>query len=72
MSPPLAGCTPDNKFQEYSSYFFTALGGNSPHLEHLTTVLRAIYVGHHLLDPMIEAWRARARGCRGRRRRVRA
>jgi hypothetical protein len=27
---PAAGCTPDNKFQEYSSYFFTALGGKSP------------------------------------------
>ena len=35
---------------------FLPLGGNSPYLEQLTAVLRAIYVGHHLLDPMIAAF----------------
>jgi hypothetical protein len=35
---------------------FLPLGGNSPYLEQLTAVLRAIYVGHHLLDPMIVAF----------------
>lgn len=34
---------------------FLPHGGNSPYLLHITDVLRAIYVGHHLLDPMIAA-----------------
>ena len=32
---------------------FLPHGGNSPYLEQVTAVLRTIYVGHHLLDPMI-------------------
>lgn len=35
---------------------FLPHGGNSPYLEHITGVLRAIYVGHHLLDAMIAAF----------------
>jgi hypothetical protein len=35
---------------------FLPHGGNSPYLEHVTGVLRTIYVGHHLLDPMIAAF----------------
>lgn len=37
---------------------FLPHGGNSPYLESVTSVLRAIYVGHHLLDPMIAALEA--------------
>ena len=37
---------------------FLPQGGNSPYLEQLTAVLRAIYVGHHLLDPMVAAFEA--------------
>lgn len=32
---------------------FLPQGGNSSYLERIAGVLRAIYVGHHLLDPMI-------------------
>jgi len=39
---------------------FLSHGGNSLYLEQVTTVLRAIYVGHHLLDPMIAAFEAAA------------
>ena len=35
---------------------FLPHGGNTPYLDRLTAVLRAIYVGHHLLDPMIAAF----------------
>jgi hypothetical protein len=35
---------------------FLPHGGNSPYLEQVTAVLRTIYVGHHLLDPMIAAF----------------
>ena len=35
---------------------FLPHGGNSPYLEQVTAVLRAIYVGHHLLEPMIAAF----------------
>jgi hypothetical protein len=35
---------------------FLPHGGNSPFLDEMTSVLRAIYVGHHLLDPMISAF----------------
>lgn len=35
---------------------FLPHGGNSPYLEHIAGILRTIYVGHHLLDPMIEAF----------------
>jgi hypothetical protein len=35
---------------------FLPHGGNSPFLERITGVLRAIYIGHHLLDPMIAAF----------------
>jgi hypothetical protein len=35
---------------------FLPHGGNSPYLLHMTEVLRTIYVGHHLLEPMIEAF----------------
>jgi hypothetical protein len=31
-------------------------GGNSPYLEHVTGVLRTIYIGHHMLEPMIAAF----------------
>lgn len=37
---------------------FLPHGGNSPFLEHMTGVLRTIYIGHHLLDPMIAAFEA--------------
>ena len=37
---------------------FLTHGGNSPYLEQVTAVLRTIYVGHHLLDPMIAAFEA--------------
>ena len=37
---------------------FLPHGGNSSYLEQLTGVLRAIYVGHHLLEPMIAAFEA--------------
>jgi hypothetical protein len=37
---------------------FLPHGGNSPYLERMTVVLRTIYVGHHLLDPMIAAFEA--------------
>lgn len=40
------------------SPIFLPHGGNSPFLEHVTLVLRTIYVGHHLLDPMIVAFEA--------------
>lgn len=35
---------------------FLPHGGHSDYLHHITGVLRAIYVGHHLLDPMVEAF----------------
>jgi hypothetical protein len=35
---------------------FLPQGGNSPYLEHIAGVLRTIYIGHHLLDPMIAAF----------------
>lgn len=35
---------------------FLKHGGHSGYLDHITGVLRAIYVGHHLLDPMVEAF----------------
>ena len=35
---------------------FLPHGGNSPYLLRVTEVLRAIYVGHHLLEPMVEAF----------------
>lgn len=35
---------------------FLPQGGNSPYLEQVTGVLRAIFVGHHLLDPMVAAF----------------
>lgn len=37
---------------------FLPQGGNSNYLERVTSVLRAIYVGHHLLEPMIAAFDA--------------
>lgn len=37
---------------------FLPQGGNSPYLEHVTGVLRTIYVGHHLLQPMVAAFEA--------------
>lgn len=37
---------------------FLPQGGNAPYLEQVTAVLRTIYVGHHLLDPMIAAFEA--------------
>lgn len=40
------------------SPIFLPHGGNSPYLERVTAVLRTIYVGHHLLDPMIAAFEA--------------
>jgi hypothetical protein len=35
---------------------FLQHGGNSPYLEQMTAVLRTIYVGHHLLAPMVAAF----------------
>ena len=35
---------------------FLPQGGNSPYLEQVTAVLRAIYLGHHLLEPMVAAF----------------
>ena len=35
---------------------FLPQGGNSPYLERITGVLRAIYLGHHLLEPMVAAF----------------
>src|SRR5688500_18550973 len=35
---------------------FLPHGGNSAYLEHMTDVLRTIYIGHHLLEPMIAAF----------------
>jgi hypothetical protein len=37
---------------------FLPQGGNSAYLEQVSGVLRAIYVGHHLLGPMIAAFEA--------------
>jgi hypothetical protein len=37
---------------------FLPQGGNAPYLERVTAVLRTVYVGHHLLDPMIAAFEA--------------
>jgi hypothetical protein len=37
---------------------FLPQGGNSPYLEQVTGVLRAIYLGHHLLEPMMKAFEA--------------
>jgi len=34
---------------------FLPQGGNSPYLDHVAEVLRTIYLGHHLFDPMIIA-----------------
>jgi hypothetical protein len=38
------------------SAVFLPQGGNSPYLEHVTGVLRTIYIGHHMLEPMIAAF----------------
>lgn len=35
---------------------FLPQGGNSPYLDHIAGVLRAIYIGHHMLEPMIAAF----------------
>jgi hypothetical protein len=35
---------------------FLPQGGNAPYLQHIAGVLRTIYLGHHLLDPMIAAF----------------
>ncbi|WP_305098530.1 SapC family protein [Croceibacterium aestuarii] len=35
---------------------FLPQGGNSPYLERIAGVLRIIYIGHHLLDPMNAAF----------------
>lgn len=35
---------------------FLPHGGNSPYLERIADVLRTIYVGHHLLEPMMAAF----------------
>ena len=35
---------------------FLPQGGKSPYLERITGVLRAIYLGHHLLEPMVAAF----------------
>ena len=35
---------------------FLPQGGNSPYLEQVTAVLRAIYLGHHVLEPMVAAF----------------
>jgi hypothetical protein len=35
---------------------FLPQGGNSPYLEHVAGVLRTIYLGHHLLEPMVTAF----------------
>jgi hypothetical protein len=35
---------------------FLPQGGNSPYLEHIVGVLRTIYIGHHMLQPMIAAF----------------
>jgi hypothetical protein len=37
---------------------FLPQGGNTPYLEQVSAVLRAIYVGHHLLEPMVAAFEA--------------
>jgi hypothetical protein len=37
---------------------FLPQGGNSPYLEQVSGILRAIYLGHHLLAPMIAAFEA--------------
>jgi len=37
---------------------FLPQGGNSPYLARVTDILRTIYVGHHLLDPMVAAFEA--------------
>jgi hypothetical protein len=37
---------------------FLPQGGNSPYLEQVTAILRTIYLGHHLLEPMIAAFEA--------------
>jgi hypothetical protein len=37
---------------------FLPQGGNSPYLEQVTGTLRAIYLGHHLLEPMVAAFEA--------------
>lgn len=35
---------------------FLPQGGNSPYLERMSAILRAIYLGHHLLEPMVTAF----------------
>jgi hypothetical protein len=35
---------------------FLPHGGNSPYLERIAAVLRTIYIGHHLLEPMVAAF----------------
>lgn len=35
---------------------FLPQGGNSPYLQHIAEVLQTIYLGHHLLAPMIAAF----------------
>lgn len=35
---------------------FLPQGGNSPYLDQIAGVLRAIYIGHHMLEPMIAAF----------------
>ncbi|MEI9850922.1 MAG: SapC family protein [Sphingomonas sp.] len=39
---------------------FLQHGGNSPYLEHVTEVLRTIYIGHHQVEPMLAAFDAAA------------
>lgn len=35
---------------------FLPHGGNSPYLDHVSGILRAIYLGHHLIEPMVAAF----------------
>lgn len=35
---------------------FLPHGGNSPYLDHVSGILRAIYLGHHLIEPMVDAF----------------
>jgi hypothetical protein len=37
---------------------FLPQGGNTPYLEHVSGVLRGIFVGHHLIEPMMAAFAA--------------
>ena len=35
---------------------FLPHGGNSAYLDHVSGILRAIYLGHHLIEPMVDAF----------------